>query len=1134
MNPHQKVFRVRRNYNRWVANETLEDYALRFTAKSARRWSAAHVSQTALGAISFLALEAIGGAITLSYGFSNAVTAIMVVGVIIFLTGLPISYHAAKQGTDIDLLTRGAGFGYIGSTITSLIYASFTFIFFALEAAILAFALELTLGIPLTIGYVISSIVVIPLVTHGITLISRFQVWSQPVWILLQIIPLACIAFQSDNAIDLWTSYSPATQTSDFNLLAFGAASAVLFSLIAQIGEQVDFLRFLPKEHTEKPSARWWFAMVAAGPGWIITGTAKILIGSFLAVLALSHGIEFDRASDPNRMYLTAFGYLNGSPQLTLWLTCAFVILSQLKINVTNAYAGSIAWSNFFSRLTHNHPGRVVWVVFNVAIALMLMELGVYRVLEEILGVYSIVALAWVGSLVADLVINKPLGLRPATMEFKRAHLYDINPVGVGSMIIASGLGFASHFGIFGEVAQALSSYIALGSTFVSAPAIAYLTKGKYYIARESIPFSEHNKIECCICNHEFEREDMANCPAYAGPICSLCCSLDSRCHDMCKTESRLSDQLTSWLGLLLPNSWTRLLQSRFGHFIGIFILINLVIASLLLLVYVQISWEQDVENTLISSALVNVFFILFIVSGVVSWMFTLVHEARRVALEETQHQTELLIAEIKAHKETDRELQKAKEVAESANQAKSRYLTGISHELRSPLNAIMGYAQLLEQDSNLPTKRRSALSIIRRSSEYLADLIEGLLDISRIEAGRLELAPSSVQLSTLLEQIVSMFQMQAHNKNIGFHYSRLTPLPDTVKIDEKRLRQILINLLSNAVKYTHEGAVDFSVSYRSQVAVFTIRDTGVGIAEKDMDRVFRPFERVRKAGGPYVAGTGLGLTITNLLIEILGGDIKVNSQPGIGSTFTVSLMLSSTDTASTIPTKKVPTGYEGEEKTLFIVDDEPSHRSLLNDILAPLGFNVLQASDGRNCLEMLSHLDSPPDVFLLDITMPGMSGWSLAQQLRKLAPSASILMISADAHPQPPHEFEVSPHDGYIVKPITIDQLLENIAHFTSINWSYSENGEVQTELTEATQHSLTPSKAEVINIKRRTIDLNNDVRNELIRLAKIGYANGINEKLRQLTMNNEADPCLVKKLQNLSDQFQFAALIQVLEVEA
>ena len=204
----QRIDRVRRQYNQWVANQTLEDYALRFTAKSARRWSAARVANTALGAISFLALEAIGGTITLNYGVTNATAAILVVSVIIFCCGLPIAYHAAKCGIDIDLLTRGAGFGYIGSTITSLIYASFTFIFFAIEAVILATALEMCFGIPRPIGYLISAVVIIPLVTHGITLISRFQLWTQPLWIVLHILPFAAIAYANPHSFAEWTKFA--------------------------------------------------------------------------------------------------------------------------------------------------------------------------------------------------------------------------------------------------------------------------------------------------------------------------------------------------------------------------------------------------------------------------------------------------------------------------------------------------------------------------------------------------------------------------------------------------------------------------------------------------------------------------------------------------------------------------------------------------------------------------------------------------------------------------------------------------------------------------------------------------------------------------------------------------------------
>ena len=248
MTAHQRIVRVRRNYNQWVANQTLEDYALRFTAKSARRWSSLRVANTAIGAISFLALEAIGGAVTLNYGFVNATSAILAVGALIFLTGLPIAYYAATYGVDIDLLTRGAGFGYIGSTITSLIYASFTFLFFAIEAAIMSLALELWFGIPLPIDYVISSLVVIPLVTHGITFISRLQLWTQPIWLILHVLPFGFIAVYDANSFEGWTHFDGERRRGRAILQPASVRRRLDGGLlaVAQIGEQVDFLRFLP------------------------------------------------------------------------------------------------------------------------------------------------------------------------------------------------------------------------------------------------------------------------------------------------------------------------------------------------------------------------------------------------------------------------------------------------------------------------------------------------------------------------------------------------------------------------------------------------------------------------------------------------------------------------------------------------------------------------------------------------------------------------------------------------------------------------------------------------------------------------------------------------------------------------
>ena len=205
----QRIVLERRAYNQWVANQTLEDYALRFTATKARQGSF-RIANTALGAISFLACEAIGGSITLTYGFSNVAAAIMAVGVLSFLLGLPIAFHAARAGVDVDLLTRGAGFGYLGSTITSLIYASFTFVLFAIEASIMSMALKMVFGIPLPIAHIISSMVVIPIAAYGIRYISRMQLATQPIWLVLQIAPLAYIALRGGSHLGDWTHFTGA------------------------------------------------------------------------------------------------------------------------------------------------------------------------------------------------------------------------------------------------------------------------------------------------------------------------------------------------------------------------------------------------------------------------------------------------------------------------------------------------------------------------------------------------------------------------------------------------------------------------------------------------------------------------------------------------------------------------------------------------------------------------------------------------------------------------------------------------------------------------------------------------------------------------------------------------------------
>jgi signal transduction histidine kinase/CheY-like chemotaxis protein len=1085
MTAQQRIVRVRRNYNQWVANQTLEDYALRFTAKSARRWSSFSVANTAIGAVSFLALEAIGGSITVNYGFLNATSAILVVGALIFLTSIPIAYYAGTYGVDIDLLTRGAGFGYIGSTITSLIYASFTFLFFAIEAAIMSLALEICFGVPLFAGYVLSSLIVIPLVTHGITFISRLQLWTQPIWIVLHLIPFAYIAIADSKSFERWTGFSGIAEAEgrSFNLILFGTASTVVFSLIAQIGEQVDFLRFLPPRGT-RGAQGWWVAYLCAGPGWIIPGVLKMLAGSFLAFLAIEHLVPLQKAAEPTQMYLVGFQYVFSSPQLALAFTGAFVIISQIKINVTNAYAGSIAWSNFFSRLTHSHPGRVVWLVFNVTIALMLMELGIFKMLEHILGLYSIVAVAWVGALVADLAINKPLGLSPAGIEFKRAHLYDINPVGVGAMLVATVVGIAAFLGILGTTLQSLSAFLALAVAFVMAPVIAYVTKGRFYIARAPRQnWSGHASIRCAICEHPFEPEDMAHCPAYSGPICSLCCSLETRCRDCCKPQARIATQTLALLDQILPGWVIRPLNTDVGRYFGVLLLFGGVIGSVLSLVYLQVSLDPDAPKEILRSTLWTVFFILTIIAGVAAWLFVLAQDSRRVAEEETRRQTDLLMNEIEAHKRTDAKLQKAKEVAEAASKAKSRHVVGLSHELRTPLNAILGYSLLLERDPELPSRRVDAVKAVRRSAEHLSGLIDGLLDISKIEAGRFHLNRDEVHTSDFLDQLVDMVQLQATAKGIEFLYIPSKHLPAVVHTDENRLRQILINLLANAIKFTDCGHVRFQVGYRHQVAEFIVADTGIGIHDNDLERIFQPFERGLAACAKGTIGTGLGLTITKLLTNVMGGDLTVKSELGKGSSFRVKLLLSEVSRPRIASTKEDRVrGYVGPRQTILVVDDNEMQRDLARELLTPLGFNILSSSSGSECLTLADQ--NKPNLILLDIAMPEMDGWQVAQRLRRSSRERpAIIMLSANAiDPSGLPEVERL-YDDYLMKPIDLRQLLKKIHALLDIEWTY-EAERVSTPASSSSPLAVPP----------------HDDISELISLGEIGHVRRILEKLLEI----------------------------------
>ncbi|MCF6367643.1 hybrid sensor histidine kinase/response regulator [Rhizobium halophilum] len=1091
MAARQRIIPIRREYNRWVADQTLEDYALRFTAKSARRFSSSRISHTAIGAISFLALEAIGGTITLSYGTTNAFFAIIAAAVAMLVIGLPISRYAIRHGVDIDLLTRGASFGYIGSTVTSLIYAAFTFMLFAIEASIMTGALELAFGIPPWIGYIISAVVVVPLVIYGVRLISRFQLVTQPFWIVLNILPFLFIAFLDWEKFDLWRAFAGIDHSNaqvggaaPFDLLEFGAASAVILALMPQIGEQVDFLRFLPAEGQRKWRHR--LAVFLAGPGWVVVGVPKLLAGSFLAVLTLSTAVPVREAADPAHMYLVAFGYMIPNETAALLLMVAFVVVSQLKINVMNAYAGSLAWSNFFSRLTHSHPGRVVWLIFNVAIALLLMELGIYRLLEATLGIFSIIAMSWLCTISADLVINKPLGLSPPGIEFKRAHLYDINPVGLGAMGGSAAVALAAHFGLFGPVMASLSTYLTL-IAFLLSPAIAFATNGKFYLARKPRQsWKSLGSITCSICEHPFEPEDMAWCPAYAAPICSLCCSLDSRCHDMCKPNARLHAQMGTVARAVLPQTVVTKLTTRLGRYAIAAAVSISVIGIILGMIAYQAGLAAPANAEVIYSTIFIVFFVFAVIAGIVSWFYVLAHDSRVVAEEESSRQNTLLLREIAAHKKTDAALQQAKETAEAANRAKSRYVVGLSHELRTPLNAVLGYAQILERDASIPTPRQSAIKVIKRSADHLSGLIDGLLDISKIEAGRLQVYSNEINVQDFLDQIVEMFGMQAQAKGLNFEHDRSRALPQYVRTDEKRLRQILVNLLSNAIKFTDAGTVRFDVAYRSQVATFTVSDTGRGIAEKDLVRIYEPFQRGEADSVKPMPGLGLGLTITRLLTNTLGGDISATSAKDEGSTFRVRLMLSAVDRPSTAPApERRIVSYTGPRRTIMVVDDNEDHRELMQEVLAPMDFVVLTASSGPDCLTLIEGVR--PDLFLVDISMPGMNGWDLVTRLRDQGQTAPIVMLSANIGDGTAAKTEG--HNDAIAKPVDMRHLADRLASHLGLTWIYED------ELPAVTA----PAPAATV-----VAPAENHLR-DLLRLGEIGYVRGIESKLAELARSDE-----------------------------
>lgn len=527
---------------RAAAEDSLEDYAFRYVPRSFRRWSALSVGGTALGSIAFLADFSIGASIGLEHGTTNAVLGILLASVIIFLVGFPVAFYAARYNLDLDLIARGSGFGYYGSIITTVVFAGFTCIFFALEGAIMAQGLEVAVGIPLPLGYVISTVVVIPIVVFGMRALERLQFWTTPLWLALALVPLIWVVFAQPDAVTEFLGFTGASDgTVSFSAVV--ASAAVCFALTPQLAEQIDYIRVMPPR-TAANSRSWWAAFVFSGPGWVIFSGTKQVIGLFLAVYLVTKVDPSitDRAVEPVKQFLGMYQSLLPD-WVALALALILIVVAQVKINVTNAYSGSLAWSNVYTRVKKRYPGRTVFVIFNLVIALALMLLDVFSLISFVLSLYANVVMAWLVTISADIVINKHLlGLSPRFPEFRRGMLHNWNPVGLVSVGLASLLSLLCFAGLFGPGMKPFSVLVAIAVAAIATPLMAILTRGRYYLRRASdgipTPILDANgnpsgeRLRCHVTGYTFERPDML-ASAEPGPrgevqfVSSLALALD-------------------------------------------------------------------------------------------------------------------------------------------------------------------------------------------------------------------------------------------------------------------------------------------------------------------------------------------------------------------------------------------------------------------------------------------------------------------------------------------------------------------------------------------------------------------------------------------------------------------------------